>query len=71
MDKDPGQTTDVAQKHSDAVEAMRSAYDFWWKETRPMMVNETAPLSPTRPFHELYNQQAKTTGIPKWKAPAL
>jgi arylsulfatase len=71
MGQDPGQTRNVADQHPEVVQAMRDAYAAWWKETRPMMVNESAPLSPYRPFHELYNQQAKTTGIPDWKAPEL
>ena len=64
---DPGQTKNVIADHPEVVEAMRSAYDDWWKKTRPMMVNETATISPTRPFHELYNAQLKTSGIPDWK----
>jgi hypothetical protein len=32
-----------------------------------MMVNEDAPMSKVRPFHELYNQQLKLSGIPDWK----
>jgi len=50
---------------------MRAAYDAWWKETRPMMVNEDVPMSPVRPFHELYKKQLETTGIPEWKPPGL
>jgi hypothetical protein len=46
---------------------MLAAYDAWWKETRPMMVNENVPMSPTRPFHEAYRKQMESTGIPEWK----
>ena len=67
MDRDPGQTTNVIEEHPAIVDAMRKAYDQWWKKTRPMMVNETAPMSPVRPFHVHYNEQLKTTGIPDWK----
>lgn len=66
MEADPGQTKNVIDQHLDVVEQMRTVYDAWWKETRPMMVNETAAMSPTRPFHELYNAQLKDTGIPDW-----
>ncbi len=71
MQQDPGQTTNVIEEHPEVVEKMRAAYDAWWKETRPLMVNEGVPMSPTRPFHELYNKQLNSTGIPDWKAPAL
>ncbi len=67
MEADPGQTTNVIEKFPDVARAMRAAYDEWWTGTRPMMVNESAPLSKTRPFHELYRQQLESVGIPEWK----
>ncbi|MCA9207837.1 MAG: arylsulfatase [Planctomycetales bacterium] len=71
MQADPGQTTNVIDQHPEQAQAMREAYDAWWKKTRPMMVNETAPMSPTRPFHVLYNQQVNESGIPEWSPPEL
>ena len=56
---------------AEVVEAMRAAYGDWWKKTRPLMVNEAAPMSPTRPFHVLYEKQIKAGGIPMWKQPQL
>ena len=67
MQADPGQTTNVIDAHPEVVTEMREAYDQWWKATRPLMVNETAEMSPTRPFHVLYREQLDTTGIPDWK----
>ena len=71
MEADPGQTTNVINKHPEVAAAMKRAFETFWKEARPLMVNESAPLSPTRPYHELYKQQEATTGIPDWKAPAF
>jgi len=71
MEKDPSQTTDVIDQHPEIVEKMRKAYDAWWKETRPLMVNEDAPMSPTRPFHELFKKQTAGGGIPDWVPPTL
>jgi arylsulfatase len=71
MQRDPGQTANVIDQHPDVVEQMRTAYDTWWKVTRPLMINEDVPLSPTRPFHETYYQQMRAAGIPSWEAPAL
>jgi len=71
MQQDPQQKTNVIDKHPEVVEKMRAAYDRWWKATRPLMVNEDAPLSPTRPFHVRYAEQQKETGIPQWKPPQL
>ena len=71
MQTDPGQTTDVAVAHPDVVKAMRTAWDKFWQEARPLLVNENAPLSTTQPYGEWYREQAKTRGVPKWQAPAL
>ncbi len=68
---DPGQQVNVIADHPEVAAEMRTAYDAWWKATRPMMVNEDAPMSPTRPFHQWYRQQAESTGIPEWTPPEL
>ena len=69
LSRDPGQTENVVAQHPDLRNRMLSAYDTWWKVTREKMVNEGAPLSPTRPFHLLYAAQEKTGGIPVWRNP--
>lgn len=71
MQKDPSQTTNIIEEHPEIVKQMRQVYNSWWKETRPLMVNETAPMSPVRPFHVLYEQQMKSGGIPEWVSPEL
>lgn len=71
MEKDPGQTTNVIAAHPETAEAMKSAYDKYWKQARPLMVNEDTKLSPTRPYHQWYEEQMKQGGIPDWKAPGL
>ena len=40
MEKDPGQKENIIDKHPEIVDEMRKAYDAFWKETRPLMVNE-------------------------------
>ena len=50
---------------------MRAAYDAFWKSARPLMVNEDAPMSPTRPYHVWYDEQMKAGGIPDWTPPKL
>lgn len=71
LQNDSGQTTNVIAEYPQLVQQMRAAYDGWWRKTRPLMVNEDAPMSPTRPFHEAYNKQLQTTGIPDWAVPEL
>ena len=71
MLKDPGQRTNIIGQHPEVAEKMRAAYNKFWKEARPLMVNESAPMSKTRPFHVWYAEQMKNSGIPQWKAPKL
>lgn len=71
MENDPGQTTNLADQHPEIMSEMRNAYDTWWKETRPMMVNETAPMSKTRPYHMAFEQQKASSGIPEWLPPSI
>ncbi|MBL9186222.1 MAG: arylsulfatase [Opitutaceae bacterium] len=54
---DPGEKTDVAAAHPAVVQRLAAAYDKWWAETRPLLVNEGAPLPKMNPFKELYWQQ--------------
>jgi arylsulfatase len=66
MQADPGQQTNVIDQHPDVVLKMRKAWDDWWEQTRPLLVNESAPMSKIRPFHQLYFQQLQNGGIPEW-----
>jgi arylsulfatase len=67
MESDPGQTTNVAKDHPEVVQAMLAAYEIFWKEARPLMVNEDVPLSKTRPYHVDFRKQEQEGGIPKWE----
>ena len=71
MVEDPGQKKDVSAENPLAVKQMREAYDKFWKEARPLMVNEKAPMSKTRPFHVWYKEQMEKGGIPDWVPPIL
>ncbi len=71
MVADPGQANNIFDDHPDLVAEMRAAYEAFWKEARPLMVNEDVPMSPVRPFHELYNKQVAAGGIPDWMPPKL
>ena len=50
---------------------MRAAYEKFWREARPLMVNENVTMSTTQPYHIWHAEQMKAGGIPTWKAPAL
>jgi arylsulfatase len=71
MKKDPSQLLDIADKNPKVVQSMRLAYEKFWKETRPLMINEEVPMSPTQPYHVLHAKQLSNGGIPSWKSPKL
>ncbi len=71
MQADPGQEKNIIDDYPEIVSDMRAAYEKFWNEARPLMVNESAPMSPTRPFHELFEEQSATGGIPVWDPPTL
>jgi arylsulfatase A-like enzyme len=71
IDADPGETTNVVADHPAEVARMRAAYDAWWAETVPLMVNEDVPLSKTKPYWVEYERQSQNGGIPKWTPPEL
>lgn len=71
MEKDPSQKQNVIDQHPQVVKEMRAAYEKFWSETKPLMVNESAPMSPVKPFHVLYEKQVENGGIPKWVPPSL
>jgi len=64
---DPGEKINVIDKHPDQVAKMRKAYDQWWSEVLPAMVNENAPVPKANPFKTLYRKQAASEkGIGVW-----
>lgn len=71
MQKDPGQTENVIEKHSEVAAELIQQYEEWWKKTVPMMVNEEAKMLPYKPFHVQFEKQLEATGIPAWEPPQL
>jgi arylsulfatase len=72
MKADPSQKANVIDKHPKVAAKMLDAYEKWWAETRPLMVNESAPVyEGKQPFVKGYEDQLKTRGIPQWKPPRI
>lgn len=71
MEKDPGQTTNVMDQFPETVRKMRDAYEKWWEETTPLMVNEDTWYEGEAPFIKNYNNQLKIRGIPAWDPPSI
>lgn len=69
ISKDPYEETDVAGQHPEVVHELRTAYDQWWKETVPLMVNEDRPYAEANPQAVRYERQMKERGVPEWNPP--
>jgi arylsulfatase len=54
---DPGEQTNVIAAHPEVVASLRAAYDQWWSEVLPLLVNEDAVGPQQNPFKELYWKQ--------------
>ena len=61
---DPGETTDVAAQHPEVVARLDKAFEAWWQEILPCLVNEdaykTAPA--VNPFKAHYWKQFNGPG---------
>ncbi len=54
---DPCEQEDVAAQHPEVIQRLRKAYDRWWVETRPLMVNENVPNAAEQPQTVRYEKQ--------------
>ena len=54
---DPGETRNVIADHPEVVAKLRAAYDQWWNEVQPLLVNENVVGPKINPFKELYWKQ--------------
>ncbi|WP_182870220.1 arylsulfatase [Rhodopirellula sp. JC639] len=68
---DPYEALDVAADHPDVIAELRKAYDQWWADTLPLMVNEDAPYAERQPQEVRYEKQMAEKGIPVWQPPSL
>ncbi|WP_066217792.1 arylsulfatase [Formosa haliotis] len=66
---DPSETNDVYAEHPELIAHLRTTYDKWWENTKPLMVNEGLPkVEPKdQPLAKRYYKQLKETGIPEWQ----
>ena len=57
LSADYGETTDVAPQHPEVVAELIAKHEAWWKECRPLMVNENVAGPAENPFKVLYREQ--------------
>lgn len=68
---DPYESTNVIDRYPKVVAELRAAYDKWWQDTVPLMVNEDAPFAPEQPQAVRYERQKAEKGIPAWQPPKI
>ena len=66
ISNDPFEEKNVAEEHPEVISELRKAYDLWWAETLPLMVNEDAPYAEAQPQAVRYQKQLDSIGIPRW-----
>jgi len=54
---DPGESRNVLADHPAVVARLRAAYERWWEEVQPLLVNEVAVGPKVNSFKELYWKQ--------------
>ena len=58
LQADPGETKNVFAEHPEVVAKLRAAYDQWWTDVQPLLVNENVTDIPKiNPLKELYWKQ--------------
>lgn len=59
---DPGQKSNVAADHPQVVRQLEAAYDRWWDDVQPFLVNERATPPSFNPYHTQYWNQYQGPG---------
>jgi hypothetical protein len=57
LDRDPGETSDIAAAHPAIVRDMTAAYGRWWDSVLPQLENEDATPPAENPYWSLYRRQ--------------
>lgn len=71
ISKDPYEKANVIDRHPEVVAELRRAYDQWWEEAKPLMVNEDKPYKETHPQWDRFEKQKAERGIPDWIKPKI
>jgi arylsulfatase len=57
LQADKGETTNVIEQHPEEATKLRAAYDQWWSDVQPLLVNEDVVGTGQNPFKVLYWKQ--------------
>ena len=72
VENDPEEKNNVISEHMEIAAQMLEAYERWWDEVRPLMVNEEYKFEGEEPpFIKEYLQQKEENKIQRWSPPKL
>jgi arylsulfatase len=54
---DPGEKNNVIADHPEVVAGLRTAYEIWWADVQPLLVNENVNAPKMNPMKKLYWKQ--------------
>ena len=57
LQNDPGESKNVITEHPEVVATLRAAYEQWWNDVQPLLVNEDVVAPKMNPLKELYWKQ--------------
>lgn len=66
--KDPSEQKNLIADYPEVAAQFKKAFDGWWEQTKPLMVNEGLPkVEPKdQPLAKRYYRQLEEFGIPNW-----
>lgn len=56
---DRGESQDVSAEHPEVVTELRAAYEKWWSDVQPLLVNEDVPIPAENAFKVRYESQQR------------
>ena len=68
---DPSETNNLFAQKPEVARAMMDAYDTWWQEVRPFMVNEGVRMTGLDSYRKTCEKQLAEGPLPAWQTPTL
>jgi len=64
LSRDPLESQDVAVEYPDVVGRLRQAYERWWEDVQPRLVNENVPIPKENAFRARFRRQFGASALP-------
>lgn len=64
LNRDPLESQDVAVDYPEVVGRLRQAYERWWEEVQPRLMNENVPIPQENAFRARFRRQFGASAVP-------